>query len=108
MKDMLSKKCLKFKSARKTLRVTQIRVVFYVHPLLVNIAVLSMDFPITNCLPFFFQTDETFYQIIFSLTLGKGPSKLLIKKVLEKKVLERTKVYNWFISKGDNFNVNQI
>ena len=71
--------------------------------------VFSMDFPITNCLPFFFLTDNFFYLIILSHTLGRGPSKLLIKKFkCHQRLLERTKVYYCFNSKGDNFNVNQL
>ena len=53
--------------------------VFTYIPLFVNFTVLSMEFPIRNCLPFFFQTDGNFYQIIFSHTQGRGPNKSLIK-----------------------------
>ena len=59
--NRLSYCCLKFKSARIALRVTQIRDVFYVHTPFENFTVLSMEFPIRNCLPFFFQTDGNFY-----------------------------------------------
>ena len=69
--------CLKFKSAWIALRVTQIRVVFYVF---VNFTMLLMRFPMRNCLPFFFQTDGNFYQIISSHTQGRSPNKSLIKK----------------------------
>ena len=65
LRDMLLHCCLKFKSARITLRVMQIRVVFYVYTLFVNFTVLPMEFPITNCL-LFFQTNGNFYQIILS------------------------------------------
>ena len=59
---------------------TQIRVVFLrTYPLFVNFTVLSMEFPIRNCLPFFFQTDGKFYQIILSHTQGRSPNKSLIK-----------------------------
>ena len=46
----------------------------------VNFTVLSMEFPIRNCLPFFFQNDGNFYQIILSHTPGRSPNKSLIKK----------------------------
>ena len=49
-------------------------------PLFVNFTVLSMEFLITNCLPFFFQTDGNFYQIIVSHTVGRSLNKSLIKK----------------------------
>ena len=40
---------------------------------------VSMEFPIQNCLPFFFQTDGNFYQIILSDTQGRSPNKSLRK-----------------------------
>ena len=58
---------------------TQIRVVFYVHPPFVNFTVLSMEFPIRNCLPFFFQTVGNFYQIILSHSQGRSQNNSLIK-----------------------------
>ena len=54
--------------------------VFTYIPLFVNFTVLSMEFPIRNCLPFFFQTDGNFYQIILSNSQGRSPNKSLIKK----------------------------
>ena len=36
-----------------------------------------MDFIITNCLPFFLQIDEIFYQIILSHINGRCPSHIL-------------------------------
>ena len=40
-----------------------------------------MEFSITDCVPFFFQTDGIFfYQIIFSHTLGRCPNKSMINK----------------------------
>ena len=45
----------------------------------VNLIVLSMEFPIRNCLPFFFQIDGNFYQIILSHTQGRSPNKSLMK-----------------------------
>ena len=76
-----------------------------------NFTVLSMEFPIRNCLPFFFQTDGNFYQIILSHTQGRSLNKSLIKKIQmssEIKLLAGTKVYYCFNSKGDNFKVNQL
>ena len=76
-------------------------------PLFVNFTVLSMEFPIRNCLPFCFQTDGNFYQIILSHTQGRiCLNKLLIKN--EIKLSARTKVYYHFNSKGDNLKVNQL
>ena len=54
--------------------------VFLYIPPFVNFTVLSMEFPIRNWLPFFFQTDGNFYQIILSHSQGRGPNKSLIKK----------------------------
>ena len=42
--------------------------VFTYIPLFVNFTMLSKEFPIRNCLPFFLQTDGNFYQIILSHT----------------------------------------
>ena len=69
-----------------------------------------MAFPIRNCLPFFFQNDGNFYQIIVSHTQGISFNELLIRKIQmpsEIKLLAGTKVYYCFNSKGDNFKVNQ-
>ena len=76
-----------------------------------NFPVLSMEFPIRNRLPFFFQTDGNFYQIILSHTLGRSPNNSLIKKnqmPSEIKLSAGTKVYYSFNSKGDNFNMYQL
>ena len=76
----------------------------------VNLIVLSMEFPIRNRLPFFFQIDGNFYQIILSHTQGRSPNKSLIKIQMssEIKLLAGTKVNYCFHSKGDNFKVNQL
>ena len=74
-----------------------------------NFEVLSMEFHVTNRLPFLFQTDGKFYQNILSHTFDRVPCKSLIKKkALEVKLLERLKVYYCFYSKGDNFKVSQL
>ena len=54
--------------------------VFAYIPIFVNFTMLSMEFPIRNCLPFFFQTDGNFYQIISSHTQCRSRKKSLIKK----------------------------
>ena len=85
--------------------------VFTYIPLFVNFTMLSMEFPIRYCLPFFFQTHEIFYQIISSHTQGRSPNKSLIKKIQmpsEIKPLAGTKIYYCFNSKGDNFKVHQL
>ena len=76
-----------------------------------NFSVLSIEFPIRNRLPFFFQPDGNFYQIILSHTQGRSPNNSLInidQMSSEIKLLAGTKVYNSFNSKGDNFYVNQL
>ena len=50
-------------------------------PLFANFAVLSMEFSVTNCLQFFFQTDGNFYQMILSHTLNRVLNKSLMKNV---------------------------
>ena len=90
---------------------TNERDIFTPIPIFRNFTVLSMEFPITNCLPFFFQTDENIYQIIMLHTPGRCPNKSLIKKIdiiKDKGLLERTKIYYCFNSKGDNFHVNKL
>ena len=80
-------------------------------PFFANFTVFSMEFPITNFLPFFFQTDCNFYQIFLSHTLSRGPNESRIKKngmPSEIKLFERTEVHFSFYSKEDNFNVNQL
>ena len=76
-----------------------------------NFSVLSMEFPIRNRLPFFFQIDVNFYQVILSHTQGRNPNNSLIEKnqmPSEIKLLAGTKVYYSFNSKGDYFNMNQL
>ena len=60
-----------------------------------NLTLLSMEI---NCLPFYFRTDGNTYQMILSHTLGRGLTESLI--VIEDKLLERTRVYYGFNSKG--------
>ena len=74
LNDMLLIHCLKFNSDEIILRVTQIRDVFMKMPFFANFTVLSMEFLIKNCLPFFFLTCRNFYQMILSHTLSRGPT----------------------------------
>ena len=105
---MRSKKCLKFKSARITLRITQIRVVFLRSHHFCEHSCAFNDFPITKCLPFFLPNR---WEILseYLVTYSEQRSKQIAdKNIIREKVLERTKVYYWFNSKVDNFYVNQI
>ena len=65
------------------LRVTQIRVLFFFftsRSFFANFTVLSMEFPIKKYLPFFFQINGNFYQMILPHILGRGPNNSMIKK----------------------------
>ena len=98
---MLSNYCLKFKSVWINLRVTQMRgVILRPYPFFGNFTMRSMEIPITNCLPFFFQTDRNFYQIILSHTLRRCPNKSLIK-------LEGLKVLRRLPDLLDNVKIDQ-
>ena len=57
-----------------------------------NVTVLSIEFPISKCLPFFFLTD--------------ADKKIQMSSEIQ--LLAGTKVYYYFNLKGDNFNVNQL
>ena len=76
-----------------------------------NFTVLSMEFPIRNCLPFFFKTDGKFlsdYLVTESGQKSKPIAELKIQMSSEEKLLAGTKVYYCFNSKGDNFSENQL
>ena len=76
-----------------------------------NITVLSMEFPIRNCLPFFFQTDGIFlsdYLVTYSRKKSQQIADKKSQMLSEIKLLAGTKVYYCFNSKGDNFKVNQL
>ena len=81
-------------------------------PFFANFTMLSMQFPITNSLPFFFQADEILSDDL--VTHCRQRSERITNKkqnqmTSEIKLLERTKVYYCFNSKGDNFNhVSQL
>ena len=60
--------------------------VFTYMPLFVNFTMLSMEFPIRNCLPFFFQTYGNFYQIISTHTQGRSPNKSLVKILMPSEI----------------------
>ena len=72
---------------------------------------LSMEFPIRNWLPFFFQTDGNFlsdYLVTYSGQKSQQIAGKKIKMPSEIKLLAGTKIYYCFDSKGDNFKVNQL
>ena len=76
-----------------------------------NVTVLSIEFPIKKCLPFFFQTDGNFLSDYLVRYSGQKSKQIAGKKIQmssEIKLLAGTKVYYCFNSKGDNFNVNQL
>ena len=66
---------------------TNERGIFTSIPILGNlqVTVLSIEFPITIFLPFLFQTNGNFYQIILSHTLGRCPNKSMIKNLCHKR-----------------------
>ena len=72
---------------------------------------LSMEFPIRNCLPFFFKTDGNFlsnYLVTYSGQKSQQIANKRIQMSSKIKLLAGTKVYYCFDSKGDNFKVNKI
>ena len=76
-----------------------------------NFTVLSMEFSIRNCLPFFFQTDRIFlldYLVTYSRQKSQEIADKKIQMSFEIKLLAGTKVYYCFNSKGDNFKVIQL
>ena len=76
-----------------------------------NLIVLSMEFPIRNCLPFFFQIDGNFLSDYLVTYSGQKFQQIADKKIQissEIKLLAGTKVYYCFNSKGDNFKLNQF
>ena len=80
-------------------------------PLFVNFTVLSMEFPIRNCLPFFFQTNGHFLSDHLVTYSGQKSQQIADKKIQmasEIKLSAGTKVYYCFNSKGDYFKVNQL
>ena len=80
-------------------------------PPFVHLTVLSMEFPIRNCLPFFFLIDGIFLSDYLVTYSGQKSQQIADKKIQlssEIKLLAGTKVYYCFNSKGDNFKVNQL
>ena len=76
-----------------------------------NLTVLSMEFPIRSCLPFFFQIDGNFLSDYLVTYSGQKSQEIADKKIQMSskiKLLAGTKVYYCFNSKGDNFKVNQL
>ena len=67
------------KLIRIILQATQIRALYFTSiPCFAKLYSVFNGISITNCLPFFFQTDGYFYQMILSHTLGRGPNDSLI------------------------------
>ena len=62
---------------------------------------VSMENPITNCLPCFFRTDRQCCH-----TFQLRPKRFAIEK--KERLSEMVKVYYWFISNGDNFDAKQF
>ena len=56
-------------------------------PFFANFTVLSMEFPITNCLPFFYQTDGNFYQIFSQCISGQSVYHFM---TVHPKIIERS------------------
>ena len=80
--------------------------VFTVIPPFVNLTVLSMEFPIRNCLPFLFQNRWEFLSDYLVTYSGQKSQQIADKKIQmssEIKLLAGTKVYDCF-----NFKVNQL
>ena len=72
---------------------------------------LSMEFPIRSCLPFFFQTDGKSLSDYLVAYSGQKSQQIADKKIQmpsEIKLLAGTKIYYYFNSKGDNFKVHQL
>ena len=81
---------------------------FYVHTPFVNFTMLSMEFPIRNCLPPNRWECLSDYLVTYS---GQKFQQIAGKKIpmpSEIKLLAGTKIYYCFNSKGDNFKVNQL
>ena len=81
LKDRLLNCCLKFKTAWITLRVTHKSCVFTQILLFVNFTMLSMEFPIRNFLPFFFQTDGNFLSDYLVTYSGQKSQQITDKKI---------------------------
>ena len=80
-------------------------------PPFVNFTVLSMEFPIRNCLPFFLPNRREFlsdYLVTYSRQKSQHIADKKIQMSSQIKLLAGTKVYYYFNSKGDNFKLNQL
>ena len=103
--------CLKFKSAWITLRVTQIRVVFYVHTPFCELYNAFNGISHTKLFVVFLPNRWEFLSDYLVTNSGQKSQQIAGKKILmssEIKLLAGTKIYNCFNSKGDNFKVNQL
>ena len=105
---MLLNLCFKFKSARITLRVTQIRVVFLRTTPFVNFTVLSMKFSFKKLFVVFFSKPMGIFIRLSCHILRAEVTTKKTQMPSKIKLLAGTKVYYCFNSKGDNFKVNQL
>ena len=71
-----------------------------------NFTVLSMEFPITNCLSFPLKLVGIFIRLSCHKLCAEVQAKIQMSS--EIKLLARTKVYYNFDPKGDNFKVNKL
>ena len=103
--------CLKFKSARILFRVTQIRVVFFVHTLFCELYSALNGIYHKKLFAVFLPNRWEFLSDYLVTYSGQKSQQIADKKIQmssEIKLLAGTKVYYCFNSKGDNFKVNQL
>ena len=71
-----------------------------------TLTMVSMENPITNCLPFFVRTDGICFTSQCCHTFQLRPQRFAVHNSsvrLKEKLSEMVKIYYWFISKGVNF-----
>ena len=71
-----------------------------------TLTMVSMENPITNCLQFFFRTDGICFTSQCWDTFQLRSQRFAMQNSsirLKEKLSEMVKLYNWFISKGVNF-----
>ena len=82
-------------------------------PIFLIFSMLSMEFPIRNCLPFFFQTYGNLTRLSCHKHTNTGQKSQQIADYKNQmpsdiKPSTGTKIYYCFNSKGDHFNVNEL
>ena len=110
-KDRLLNCCFKFKSAWITLRVTQIRVVFYAHTPFCEFYNAFNGISHKKLFAVFLPNRWEFLSDYLITYSGQKSQQIAGKKIQtpsEIKLLAGTKIYYCFNSKGDNFKVNQL